>query len=114
MEPTQLSLSVNAILWIVIPFASYYIGILIHWRFLTDRKKETLKRNCAFGIPTCLFVVLTYIIIYLEKYFPVINLTYGITIAILIFNGMAVQETSRQLMSRYSKPPDGPSQGNGS
>ena len=50
VEPTQLTLTVNAILWIVIPFAGYYIGILIHWRFLTDREYETLKRNSAFGI----------------------------------------------------------------
>jgi hypothetical protein len=106
-EPSNLSLAVHGAIWITLPYLAYFIGIFINNRVWGDRNEISISQQLWLGVPCSLVISTIYILTYLQKNFPSVDLTYAMTMGIIMFNGFSVTSAAEHFKAKHSKPPEG-------
>lgn len=107
-EPSNLSLAVHGLIWIAGPYVSYFIGIIINNAAWANTNSISLRNQMLLGIPCSLVISSIYVATYLQRLYPSIDLTYAITMGIIMFNGFSVTNVADQFKTKYSTPPQSP------
>jgi hypothetical protein len=107
-EPSNLSLAVHGAIWIALPYISYFIGIFINNRVWGDQNEIPFNKQMWLGLPCSLVIATIYILTYLQKIYPSIDLTYAMTMGIIMFNGFSVTSAAEHFKSKHMKPPESP------
>ena len=98
MEPT---FSWQNLFFVGVPFAAYFLGIVIRKVVLPSDRSPSLIRQCLLGLPVSLVVVSPFLL--------VVNATTGnlpgflITIGVVMEHGMLVNETATSHLERIRK-----------